>query len=48
MQTVGADQPTPPWGFDQVELWVVCVSYVDRDAVKLFEIVKKGELEGLV
>ena len=28
--------------------WIGCVSYVDRDAVKLFELVKKGDLEGLV
>ena len=49
MQTVGADQPTLPWGFDQVELWVGCVSYyVDGDVPKLFELVKKGDLEGLV
>jgi len=27
---------------------VGCVSYVDRDALKLFELVKKGDLEGLV
>ena len=27
---------------------VGCVSYVDRDAVKLFELVKKRDLEGLV
>ena len=28
--------------------WVGCVSYVDRGALKLFELVKKGDLEGLV
>jgi len=28
--------------------WVGCVSYVDRGALKLFEIVKKRDLEGLV
>jgi len=27
---------------------VGCVSYVDRGALKLFELVKKGDLEGLV
>jgi DNA ligase-1 len=27
---------------------VGCVSYVDKDAVKLFELVKKSDLEGLV
>jgi ATP-dependent DNA ligase len=27
---------------------VGCVSYVDKDALKLFELVKKGDLEGLV
>jgi hypothetical protein len=27
---------------------VGCVSYVDRDALKLFELVKKRDLEGLV
>ena len=27
---------------------VGCVSYVDRDALKLFELVKKSDLEGLV
>ena len=28
--------------------WVGCVSYVDGGALKLFELVKKGDLEGLV
>jgi ATP-dependent DNA ligase len=28
--------------------WVGCVSYVDRAALKPFESVKKGDLEGLV
>ena len=28
--------------------WIGCVSYVDRGALKLFELVKKGDLEGLV
>src|SRR5262249_41665472 len=28
--------------------WVGCVSYVDRGALKLFELVKKEDLEGLV
>jgi ATP-dependent DNA ligase len=28
--------------------WIGCVSYVDRRARKLFELVKKGDLEGLV
>ena len=28
--------------------WVGCVSYVDHGALKLFELVKKGDLEGLV
>jgi bifunctional non-homologous end joining protein LigD len=28
--------------------WVGCVSYVDRGALKLFELVKKSDLEGLV
>jgi bifunctional non-homologous end joining protein LigD len=28
--------------------WVGCVSYLDRGALKLFELVKKGDLEGLV
>ena len=28
--------------------WIGCVSSVDRDAPKLFELVKKGDLEGLV
>jgi hypothetical protein len=37
-----------PWGFEQLELWVGCLSYVDRDAVKLLEMVKKGDLEWLV
>ena len=27
---------------------VGCVSYVDKDALKLFELVKKGDLEGLI
>jgi DNA ligase 1 len=27
---------------------VGCVSYVDKDALKLFELVKKSDLEGLV
>jgi bifunctional non-homologous end joining protein LigD len=28
--------------------WIGYVSYADRDALKLFELVKKGDLEGLV
>ena len=28
--------------------WIGCVSYVDRGALKLFELVMKGDLEGLV
>ena len=46
----GWSRPTDPaLGFRAVELWVGCVSYyVDGDVPKLFELVKKGDLEGLV
>ena len=27
--------------------WVGCVSYVDKGALKLFELVKKSDLEGV-
>ena len=45
----GWSRPTDPaLGFRAVELWVGCVSYVDGDAPKLFELFTKGDLEGLV
>ena len=28
--------------------WIGCVSYVDRGALELFELIKKQDLEGLV
>jgi len=28
--------------------WVGCVTYVDKGALKLFELIKKSDLEGLV